>query len=160
MKKLVSLIGIMLLTLVLTGCAMTGETSDQKIAAVKELDAKYLAAFSKGDINSLMEAYWKSPDLVLYPPDALEAKGWDTARAGLGNFMKNAPGAKLELVEPNYSVAGDAVIVWGKWKMTIPTPKGPAEMIGRFTEVAMKKEGKWVLVHDHPSVPLQAAAEK
>ena len=153
MTKLFRVLVILSFGLVLVGCAAV-ETPEQKVAAVKKLDAQYMESFGKGDLASLMEAYWKSPELVLYPPDALEAKGWDNVRAGLGNFMKNAPGAKMELVEPQYTAAGDAVIVWGKWKMTVPDPKGDHVMIGRFTEVAMKKDGKWVLVHDHPSLPM------
>ena len=159
MKKFLSVMAFLALLSLSQGCAMQGENPEQAIAAVKALDARYTAAFSKGDLDGVMAEYWKSPELVVYPPDAPEGKGWDNVKAGFGNFMKNAPGAKLEITEATYTLKGDSVLAWGRWKMSFPAVKDGPVMMGRFTEVAMKKEGKWVLVHDHPSLPMQPPAK-
>ena len=67
------------------------------------------------------------------------------------------PGATLEMIEMNYKVAGDVVISWGKWRMLVPMGEGePMEILGRYTDVKAKRDGKWVFILDHASVPLQA----
>ncbi|MFQ5674850.1 MAG: YybH family protein [bacterium] len=66
-------------------------------------------ASSHGDVDGVMAMYWNSPDLVSYPPDAMEAHGWRAVRDDLRRFFDSVSGAKLELLETNYKVAGDVV---------------------------------------------------
>ncbi|HEX9660334.1 MAG TPA: hypothetical protein VGA18_08535 [Rhodothermales bacterium] len=44
--------------------------------------------------------------------------------------------------------------------MTIPTPDGAQEMHGRFTDLKAERDGKWLCVHDHASVPLPPASDR
>jgi ketosteroid isomerase-like protein len=51
-------------------------------------------------------------------------------------------------------VAGDVVIGWGKWRMGIPLPNGESIVVdGRYTNVVAKRDGKWVYILAHVSVP-------
>ena len=53
--------------------------------------------------------------------------------------------------EPFHATAAGS----GRWKLTIPAAKGPASVIeGRYTDVKAQKDGKWVYIVDHASVPL------
>ena len=141
----------------LSGGAAPGPTPEQMIASAKEVDQRFCQAFSKGDVDAIMATYWNSPELVVYPPDAMEQHGW----AAVKESYKNFPGAKLELIDPHYMVAGDVVIGWGKWKLTLTGADGkPMDMFGRYTNVMAQKDGKWVYIIDHPSMPIPAPAAK
>ena len=138
-----------------TGCACpfqpAGPSAGDKIASAKSLDASFIAAFNKADVDGVAALYWNSPELTVYPPGEMESRGWQAAHDSFVHVFKEMPGAQLQLVDPQYRVAGDYVIGNGRWKMTFPAG---AEMLGRYTEASASKEGKWVYVLDHASAPL------
>ena len=124
------------------------------MAAADALDQRFLDAFNKGDVDAVMATYWNSPKLVTMSPEGMGTTGWDAAKAGTAGMFKAMPGPKLEIVSKRNDVHGDAVLGWGTFKMTIPTPGGPQVVEGRFTDVKMMHDGKWVYVMDHASVPV------
>jgi ketosteroid isomerase-like protein len=144
----------------LTGCYSPAPDGPAMVASAEALDQRFVDAYSRGDVDAVMNLYWHSPNLVLYPPDQLEARGWQAVRDGIAASFQAMPGAKLQLIESNYKVAGDCVIGYGKWRMLIPAPGAegatPAELRGRYTEVAAFRDGKWVYILDHPSMPMPA----
>ncbi len=136
------------------GCMSSGENPQQMLAEAKALDQRFVAAYNQGDVDGVMDCYWNSPDLINYSPGALEERGWQAVREGVAAFFASAPGLKAELLESNYKVAGDVVLGWGKWRMTIPTGGEPVVLTGRYSDVKAERDGKWVYVFDHASVPL------
>lgn len=140
---------------IFAGCAPTGESPEQMIAAAKELDKAFLEAYNKGDVDGVMATYWNSPEMVSYPPGAMELRGWENMKAKMTEEFKSMQGGNLTLLEPHYQAFGDAVLGYGTWRFTAPMPNGESmTMDGRYTGVAMKKDGKWVFVHDHASAPM------
>jgi len=137
------------------GCAPQGENPEKMIAAAKELDKQFSEALNKGDVDAVMATYWNSPELVSFPTDAMEVRGWQAAKDGLQQTVANMPNATFELTETNYKAVGDVVIGWGKWRLTM-TPSGgePVVIDGRYTDVKAERDGKWVYILDHGSVPL------
>ncbi|MEO6005186.1 MAG: DUF4440 domain-containing protein [Opitutus sp.] len=83
-------------------------------------------------------------------------RGWDAIHASYVEGFKNLPGgSKLEFTETHHSVVGEIVLSWGLWKFTIPGNDGkPMVSEGRFSDVKTKRDGKWVYVMDHASVPM------
>lgn len=76
-------------------------------------------------------------------------------KEGMAQFIANMPTRNLELIESNYKVAGDVVIGWGKWRLTMTPPEGGSVVIeGRYTDVKAQRDGKWVYILDHGSAPL------
>jgi ketosteroid isomerase-like protein len=139
----------------LLGCAPKPPNPDEMIAAAKDLDQRFVEAYNKGDVDAVMATYWNSPDLVSYPPDAMQAKGWTATKEGMAHTFASMPGFKLELIDPVYIVAGDMVICYGTWKGTMTPPGGGQITIeGRYSDVKAKKNGKLVYIMDHASVPL------
>lgn len=159
MRRAISLV-LGLAVVLLSACAPAtpavppGPTDAEKLSAAEALDQRFLDAFNKGDVDALMATYWNSPKLVSFGPDGMGTTGWEAAKVASAEMVKMMPGAKLEFLTHNNDVHGDAVIGWGTWKMTIPTPGGPQVMEGRFSDVKMQHDGKWVYVMDHASVPL------
>ena len=136
-------------------CAPQKENPDQMIAAAKALDQRFIEAYNKGDADAVMATYWNSPELVSYPPEAMEFRGWEEAKDGFVQAFANMPGVTLEIIESNYKAVGDVVIGWGKWRVSVPSPEGsPMEILGRYTVVKAERDGKWVYIMDHASVPL------
>jgi uncharacterized protein (TIGR02246 family) len=155
MKSHLPILSTLALAALSQGCTSQNAKPEEMVAAVQQVDAQFQQAFSKGDVDGVMALYWNSPDLVVFPPDQLQARGYDQVRQGITDAMKQMPGGKLQLTEAHYIPQGDAVIGWGLWTMSFPDSHGATpDMRGRYTELAMKKDGKWVIVLDHPSVPL------
>ena len=132
------------------------ETKDEMIAAAKALDATFLAAYNSRDAEAVSATYWHNPDVVSFEPGSMVQRGWDEIHAGYVEGFKQLPeGAKLELTESHYSVLGDGVLTWGLWKFTAPGKDGkPMISEGRYSDVKARRDGKWVYLVDHASVPM------
>lgn len=134
--------------------APAGPTPAEMKSAADALDQRFADAFNKGDAEALAATYWNSPDLVSYSPDGA-TRGWEATKAGAVEMFKAMAGAKLELVNARNDVHGSVVVGYGTFRLTIPAAKGPATVLeGRFSDVKAQKDGKWVYIIDHASVPL------
>jgi ketosteroid isomerase-like protein len=132
-----------------------GPTAAEMVAAADAVDVAFLDAFNKGDVDALMATYWKSPDLVSISLDGMGVKGWDATKKSSAELFKGLPGAKLEFFAPQNVAFGETVLGSGTWKATIPAAQGaPQVMEGRYSDVKAFRDGKWVYVMDHASVPL------
>lgn len=132
-------------------------TDDEMIAAAKAVDVKFIEGMNKEDVGLVMSCYWNSPDLIVYPPDESELKGYEASKESFTKFFAGTSGAKHEIVESNYKVAGDMVIGWGRVKMSVNGPDSTSpriELNGRYTEVLAYKDSQLVYVVDHASVAL------
>ena len=159
-RYLVSTIRVGLIGLTLGCASMPQGNSDQMIAAARALDQEFVAAFNRGDAEELSRLNWNSPEAVLFPPGALEARGIDAIKQANAQSLAALRGARIELFESHQMPAGDVVIGWGKWRLTLPGPNGTStEMIGRHTDVKALRDGRWVYLLDHASVPLQPPAK-
>lgn len=133
------------------------ETPEQMIASAKAVDDAFMAAFNKADAEALAATYWNSPETVSYQPDSMEMKGMEAIKAGFAQSMPAMGGAQMQITEARYVPVGeDTVLSNGHWTMTIPGAEGaaPAEMRGRFSCVMQRKDGRWVYIMDHASMPM------
>ena len=144
----------------LVGCAAPSAAppdTEALTAAANTLDDAFLAAFNAGDAEALNNLYWNSPEVVSFPPDEMMLRGFDAIKQGNAAAMVKMAGAKLELIERHQVPVGEAVIGYGTWRMTMPGPDGqPMEMAGRYSDVKAERDGKWVYLMDHASVPTPA----
>lgn len=145
------------------GCAAMHHSpkSDDLAAEARAVDAAFAEAFNRGDLEGMMRSYWISAETLLFPPDQSEARGSDAIRQGFARLLKEQPGARFQLVDPQYRVEGSTVIGTGQWKLIIPAPDGHVTTTsGRFSEVFARRDGKLVVIVDHASLPLmQSPAE-
>lgn len=128
---------------------------EEMLAAATALDQRFVAAINAGDVDEVMATYWNSPELVTFWPDVMIARGWTATKDGVAQMFKKMPGAKLELTETHQRIAGDDVISWGLWRLTVPVADGGSKtMEGRYTDVKAKRNGQWVYIIGHASTPL------
>jgi ketosteroid isomerase-like protein len=155
MNRLVFSVLLAALGLISACASMLQDDPDQMVAAAKALDEAFVAAFNRGDAEALSSLNWNSPDAVVFPPGMLEARGWSAIRKANAESLAALRGARIELIESHQIPAGDVVIGWGKWRLSIPAPDGTVtEIIGRHTDVKAERDGRWVYLLDHASVPL------
>ncbi len=139
-------------------CAPKGPAPDAMIAAANAVDQAFLDAFNTGDVNALMATYWNSPELVNIGLDGMGDLGWDGAKAGWEIVFASMPGVQLAFDAPVNIAAGDVVLGWGAWTMTVPAGDGTAIVLtGRYSDVKAMRDGKWVYIMDHASVPMPPA---
>jgi len=140
-------------------CAPASEGPDPAamIAAANELDEAFVTAFNNGDAEALSQLYGDGPDVVYYPPDVMEARGLAAIRDANQAFLAATPGATLELTPAGQMAAGDFVIGWRLWHMTIPGMDEPRA--GRCTDVKAERDGRWVYIVDHASAPVPPPAD-
>lgn len=142
----------------LSGCE-PGNDPERMIADSKALDRHFIDAFNNRDLESVMATYWNSPDFVQYPMDAMEIRGLQGVRDALEAAFAGTSKIWMEQTEANYRVAGDVVVGWGKWRLTITEPAGATTVIdGRYTDLRARRDGEWVYVLDHGSVPAMSSA--
>lgn len=144
-----------------TGCTPAPPPAPQKpdpqamVKAADELDKAFLDAFNKGDAAAIAALYWNSPDVISFPPDIMQVKGVPAIQEAFTKAYAAMKGAKLELTESRNMVVGEVVLGSGLFKITVPGPGGkPMEMLGRYSDVKAERDGKWVYIMDHGSMPL------
>lgn len=128
---------------------------EKEMAALQEHSNQFVQAFKSENADSVMALYWNSPDLVFYPPDTMEANGYDAVHQVFTRFFETMEVKSFELKDEQRKVSGDLAFTWGKYSMTVvPTGGSEMQLEGRYTAMFMKHEGKWMIAVDHASAPL------
>jgi uncharacterized protein (TIGR02246 family) len=135
--------------------------TDTLVDAANKLDQAFVDAFNRGDADGLAALYWNHPDVVSFPADILQARGVTAIREANAASFAALKGAKLQITESHQMAAGDVVIGWGLYRLVVPlADRKSREIIGRYTDVKAERDGKWVYLMDHASVPLGPAPAK
>ncbi len=147
--------------------AQTGAKSGAaKPHGAQQADEALARAFKANDVDALAASY--APDAVLYPPGAMEQKGRAAIRQGFADFLAHFRITDFTTFDAHYETAGDLSIGWGRFSISaVPRSGGDASGMGggggaavrwegRYTSVARRVGGKWLLVSDHASVPMAA----
>ena len=105
-------------------------------------------AWNSGDINSFMQGYIKSDELV-FSGKSGPVYGWNETR---NRYLKNYPDAqtmgKLKFtVNKIRSVSSDVAFLIGEYYLTRPTE----DSYGHFTLFWKKINNKWLIISDHTS---------
>jgi ketosteroid isomerase-like protein len=137
-------------------CA-TAQASPADDEQIKALESRFAAAFNAKDVDAIMKAYVADKSLLVFdvvPPRQFvgaEAyrKDWEEF---LGLF-KGSP--KFELTD--LSVTTDGSLGYGHSIQHIvgtSTKDQQIDLTVRVTDVYRKINGKWLIVHEHVSVPV------
>lgn len=159
MRPLIIVSTLAVIVAALSGCArkeaeQAKETPEQMAAALKAVDDHFMDALSKKDVNGMMECYWNSPDVLLIPPDTLDVKGWDNIKAYWTKFVTAVEIKDAKLVDTHYEAVDSLGYATGTVKGMMTPPGGqPMEITFRYSEVLGKRDGKWVYLVDHASMP-------
>lgn len=168
MKKTgASLAGLLagaILTLTVTGWttgAQAGRTRDE--AAIRQLLEHWAKAFHDKDLTQIMSIYESGDALVSYDIVApLQFQGSQAYKKDYQEFLDQFSSAIDIEYKDLAIVAGDTVAFSrGLERMTGTLKSGDKlDSWVRFTECYRKKNGKWLAIHDHISVPIDFASGK
>lgn len=151
MKKLVLLLFIPLLSF---GQVSYNDTmSIESVSAKDSIDIMKVMKFQEnawnsGDINSFMEGYIKSDELV-FSGKSGPVYGWNETR---NRYLKNYPdtqtmGQLKFTVNKIRSVSSDVAFLIGEYYLTRSTE----DSYGHFTLFWKKINNKWLIISDHTS---------
>lgn len=124
---------------------LTGYNQSDEIRNVLE---KQVQSWNQGDLEGYMQGYWKNDSLVFIGRSGL-TYGWHNT---LSNYRKSYQ-TPLEMGQLSFThlrvkkLSGKICFVTGQWKLTRAT----GDLSGWFSLVFEKKEGSWVITHDHSS---------
>ena len=128
--------------------------------AASEVDAtlsKLIADYEAKDVRAIMAHYVHDDALVVFdvtPP--LQFVGYDAYTKSYQDFYAAFPGqVTVDVIERKISVVGELAYTheMNTWTVHDQTNK-PTMFTARETYVLQKTEGKWLIVHEHASVPV------
>ena len=130
-------------------------------AEFKPLIDAYYAAWSSLDASKAAPFYAKDGGEIYYDIAPLEYAGWDAYAAGAKeHFFDQVTSASLA-PHDDLRVTRRGKVAWTTetFHLSAAFKTGQQmEMDGRHTTIWEKRGSKWLIVHEHLSVPLQAPA--
>jgi len=160
-KLLATLAALSILFLGGPSRAQAGSPSDR--ATISALYDQFVRAFEKKDLDGVMAVYVRDRSLFVFdvlPPR--EYTGWDAYRGDYKAFFAAVSGPLSERVsELQITVVGDVAYAHGIGHISGRLkPSGRVDLALRFTDVWRKMHGRWLIVHEHLSVPIDLATGK
>lgn len=124
-------------------------------AVFQKLIDEYWATWSAGNLEKAAAFYDQSADAVYYDLGALKFSGWGEYREGVKHLFEEA--SKVELGANNdLRTTRHGNIAWTTETFhldeTLKTGK-KVELQGRHTAIWEKRGPKWIIVHEHVSIP-------
>lgn len=134
------------------------------VRAIRALESRFSAAFRRKDVGAIMAGYWHSPKLFVFdvtPPR--EHRGWDDYKKDWEELFAAYPGPvdKFEITE--LAVAVDGLTAYGhSIQQGIMTRKDGSKLqfAVRVTDDYRRTGGRWYIVQEHVSVPVDLDTAK
>ncbi|MGC1379494.1 MAG: nuclear transport factor 2 family protein [Candidatus Baltobacteraceae bacterium] len=138
-----------------SGLAVRASSNDA--AAIAELYKQFGVAFMHKDLDGIMSVYAPGNGLFVFdvgPPR--DHRGWNDYREDwkqlLAGFKDNPT---FELIDFGVTVDGDVAYTHSAQRVTANMGgKTPTTVVVRVTDVLRKIDGKWLIVQEHVSIPV------
>jgi uncharacterized protein (TIGR02246 family) len=135
--------------------ARAASTNDA--AAITALYKQFGVAFEHKDLAGIMAVYVPGDSLFVYdvgPPR--EHRGWNDYREDwkqlFAGFKDNPT---FELIDFGMTIDGDIAYTHGAQRITVNSGgKTRTTIVVRVTDVLRKIDGKWLIVQEHVSIPV------
>ena len=111
-----------------------------------------IAGIEKTDVKLVTNAYWNSPQLILFNNNGTVTRGWEQMRKNRESSYPNIKEVKLAVRDRRVLMLGrDAALVTCLWTQTQTYKGTPETASGRMTLVFQRIHGLWKAVHLHTS---------
>jgi ketosteroid isomerase-like protein len=132
-------------------------------AQIRALETKFAAAASAKDVGAIMQAYAPGESLFVFDVGVpRQHVGAADYRKDWSDFLATFSGP-ITFEVKDLAVSGDGTIAYGHsvQRVTGKDMKGqPVEFVVRVTDVYRKTSGKWLIVQEHVSVPIDMSTNK
>lgn len=155
-------VGMAAAALLLTMMSEVRANSDDE-QAIRDLESRFVAAFNAKDVDAIMKVYVPDQTLIVFdvvPPR--QYVGADAYRKDWEGLFATFKGPlKFELSD--LTIVADGSLGYGHsiQRLSGTDAKGqPLELIVRVTDAYRKIDGKWLVAHEHVSVPVNLETGK
>lgn len=163
MKKLCFLLGALLISVALYSVAFSSgvQTKDEKEIAV--LAERFAAAYKAKDINAIMAGYVSDESLLVFdvvlPRQYVGAKAY---RKDWEVLFAVFPGpVDFEISDLSITTDGNLGFSHSIQHAVLTDKDGnKLSITARVTDVYRKINGKWLIIHEHISVPVDVTTNK
>ena len=163
MKNRGLLLGTMLISVILSSVALHADAQSNDEKAIRALNQRFTAAVKAKDVNMIMSVY--IPDESLFAFDAIPPRQYVGAKAyrkDFEEFLGMFPGP-IEYSISDLSITAAGTLGYShridSWSLTDKAGKR-VPLVFRVTDVYRKINGKWLIVHEHVSFPVDPATGK
>ena len=165
MKKIIRSLSYMLtfgILLFSVSCNNKEDTSVDE-ATIRNIYKEFSDAVASKDINKIMSIYAPGNELLAF--DAFiprQYKGVASYQKDYENFLSAFPGpARSTISDLTIKISGNLAYASciDQWTVT-DSSNNKIDMILRCTDVLEKKQGKWQVIHEHISCPIDPATGK
>jgi uncharacterized protein (TIGR02246 family) len=151
-KRLISTAGVLILLALAQGSVAGDKADAADEKALQEQNEAFVAAFNRGDIKAVAEAY--APDADFLSAQGQRVKGRDALEKYFAKGFAESKGLKLKHSDSSVRfLKSDVAVADGTWEITGRPEGNPAR--GHYTAILMKRDGRWLIVYDRPMVPVQ-----
>ncbi len=157
MNKSAAAVGAFMITVALGVSTTQVQAAAGDEAGIRALEARFAAAVSAKDVDAVMRVYLPDESLVVFdvvpPRQYVGAKAYRKDWADyLGSF--NGP-LKFEISDLSVMASGTMGFGHSIQHVAGTDTKGqPVDLTVRVTDVYRKIKGKWLIVHEHVSIPV------
>jgi ketosteroid isomerase-like protein len=132
-------------------------------AQIRALEEHFAGAFKAKDVDGIMANYEHSPNLVVFDVvPRREYRGWDAYKEDWGDFFASIDAITLfEIEDLTVNVDGNLAYSYSFQHHRRKTKAGATQDVTvRVTDVYRKNRGKWLIVQEHVSVPVDPQTGK
>lgn len=156
-----SMVAVAVAAACLTGTPARALSSDE--TAIRSLESRFVAAFNAKDVDAIMKVYVPGKDLVVFdvvpPRQFVGANAYREDWKGLFATMKGP--VKFELTDLHVVTEGGMGYSHSIQHIGGTNMKDqPLDLTVRVTDVYRKVNGKWLIAHEHVSVPVDLETGK
>jgi len=146
----------------LNAAADSATAGDDK-ASIEALEARFHDAFIAKDLNALMQVYEPGTRLFVFdvsPPR--QHAGWQDYKKDWQELLAAFPGpATLSISDLDITVVGSVGYSHSIQAAQFTAKDGSkTDLVVRVTDVYRKLKGKWLIVQEHVSVPVDLVTQK
>jgi ketosteroid isomerase-like protein len=150
--------------------ALVGLGTSQRVQAqsrdeqdIRTLEDKFAAACDAKDVGAIMKFYMPGDELFVFDVGVpRQHVGWENYKKDWQDFLAGFKGA-VHFDVSDLSATSDGKIAYGHSIQHVSgtaTDGSPTDFTVRVTDVYRKIDGKWLIVQEHVSVPLDFSGSK
>jgi len=139
----------------MTSAAESQSNDEQEIRA---LQARLAEAVSDRDLDRVMKEYVPGNELFAFDSDLpRQHTGWVSYKQDWGNFVNSAEDAKYDVEDLGVTVVGNAAFSHGLAHVIWTAKKDGShhEQLMSLSDAYRKIDGKWLIVMEHFSIPVE-----
>jgi len=129
-------------------------------AEVITLNQRLMDAFNKKDVTAVIALYSDDPDAIFFEKTIPFQFNKAELTKAIAMFFQSASDYHIGMESVDMLVRGDLAVVHSIIRQTWTDKSGTHALTSRYTRVDRKEGGKWLIWHEHASVPYDPATGK